>query len=293
MYLAIDVETANPDYSSICQVGIVKFEEGEIVNEWSTLVNPEAYFDPFNTSIHGIDEDAVKHSPTFDAIYDELIERINGQITVHHTSFDKVAINRACLAYDLNELQPKWLDSAKIVRRAWKEFAQRGYGLANVSEYLGIKFQHHDALEDAKAAGLIVHNACVKTGLTAEEWLKRVSKPISRARSSFTINLDGNPEGLFYGENIVFTGTLFMPRKEVAKIASDLGCNVSNSVTRKTTMLVVGIQDAHKLAGFEKSSKHRKAEDLMQKGQQIRILSEKDFIALINSEDEGGNSEKS
>lgn len=44
----------------------------------------------------------------------------------------------------------KRLDSAMIVRRAWPEqFGQRGWGLANVAIFLGIRFRHHDALEDA------------------------------------------------------------------------------------------------------------------------------------------------
>ena len=58
-------------------------------------------------------------------------------------------------------------------------------------------------------------------------------------------------------------------------------------------MLVVGIQDASKLAGYEKSSKHRKTEELIQKGIPITILSEKDFVEMCNSEDENLNLEVS
>ena len=55
-FLAVDVETANADYSSICQIGIAKFVDGELIERWVSLINPETYFDPFNTSIHGISE---------------------------------------------------------------------------------------------------------------------------------------------------------------------------------------------------------------------------------------------
>jgi DNA polymerase-3 subunit epsilon len=47
-------------------------------------------------------------------------------------------------------------------------------------------------------------------------------------------------------------------------------------------MLVVGDQDMRRLAGHEKSSKHRKAEQLALKGQSIRILRESDFKKMIN-----------
>lgn len=52
---------------------------------------------------------------------------------------------------------------------------------------------------------------------------------------------------------------------------------------KKTTILVVGDQDVTKLAGKEKSSKHQKAERLITKGQQIRILRESDFKELVNN----------
>jgi DNA polymerase-3 subunit epsilon len=177
-FLALDVETANSDYSSICQIGIVEFADGRIIDKWNMYINPEACFDPINISIHGITERDVSNAPTFDSVYAELKEKITGQITVHHMPFDKIAISRACNEYELEILQTKWLDSAKIARRAWKEFASRGYGLANIARFLNIEFAHHDALEDAAAAGQIVHHACEKTGLSIEGWLKRVEQPI-------------------------------------------------------------------------------------------------------------------
>lgn len=48
-------------------------------------------------------------------------------------------------------------------------------------------------------------------------------------------------------------------------------------------MLVVGDQDISKLAGSSKSSKHRKAAQLILSGHPIRILSESDFKELVNS----------
>jgi DNA polymerase-3 subunit epsilon len=283
-YLAIDVETSNADYSSICQIGIVEIQNGKLTDQWSTLVNPEAYFDPFNISIHGITENDVENAPTFDAVYSELKNKIAGRITVHHMPFDKIAINRACSEYDLEFLQVVWLDSAKIVRRTWDEFAYRGYGLANIAQYLNIEFEHHDALEDAKAAAQIVRHASEKTGLTIDDWLTRIKKPISDDYNSSSISLEGNPEGSLYGENLVFTGSLFLPRKDAAKIAADLGCNVKSSVSKKTTLLVVGTQDTSKLAGYHKSSKHRKAEKLIENGTPIQILSEKDFVEMCKNE---------
>lgn len=292
-FLAIDVETANADYSSICQIGIVEVRNGRIADQWSTLVNPEAYFDPFNISIHSITEKDVKNAPSFEVLYPELKHRLSESITVHHMPFDKIAINRACSEYNLDFLKTNWLDSAKIVRRTWEEFAYRGYGLANIAKYLNIEFEHHDALEDAKAAVLIVQHACEKTGHSIHDWLDRIHYPISGSTNSspgsnhyegLSKCIDGNPNGPLYGEGIAFTGSLFLSRSKAAEIASNLGCDVKTSVSKKTTILVVGTQDLTKLSGYRKSTKHRKAEKLIEEGKPIKIFSERDFVEMCNNE---------
>ena len=113
--------------------------------------------------------------------------------------------------------------------------------------------------------------------------VKRVRQPIdpTAGSSGSTINRDGNPEGALFGEVIVFTGALEIPRREAADLAATVGCQVASGVTVKTTMLVVGDQDVKKLVGHEKSSKHRKAEELIAKGVAIRILKESDFKELV------------
>ena len=73
-----------------------------------------------------------------------------------------------------------------------------------------------------------------------------------------------------------------MPRREVANLAAAAGCEVADSVSKTTTLLVVGDQDLRHLAGQEKSSKHRKADSLIEKGQPIRILRETDFRSLLS-----------
>ena len=140
---AIDVETANADRASICQIGIVHVEDGVVVDRWQTLVNPEDWFDPWNVSIHGIDEKDVRKSPTLPDVRDELRRRLRGSVLVSHTSFDRVAFERAMTRYVLEQLQVTWLDSAKIVQRAWPErYGRRGYGLRNVATDLDISFAH-------------------------------------------------------------------------------------------------------------------------------------------------------
>jgi DNA polymerase III subunit epsilon len=94
---------------------------------------------------------------------------------------------------------------------------------------------------------------------------------------------DANSEGPLYGEILVFTGALSTVRHTAAVAAAKAGCQVNEGITKHTTLLVVGDQDIRKLAGHEKSSKHRKAEELIRKGQRIRILGESDFKSIIGA----------
>jgi len=141
-------------------------------------------------------------------------------------------------------------------------------------------------LEDAKAAAQILLAAITKTGLDLRGWLERVEQPISSSSSRSPSSharfaQDGNPEGPLFGEVLVFTGTLTTPRREAAGMAARIGCAVADGINKKTTLLVVGDQDVSKLAGHEKSNKHRKAEELILKGQAIRIIRETDFRELV------------
>lgn len=277
-FVVIDVETANPDLSSICQVGIASFRDGLLADAWVSLVNPEDYFDDINVSIHGIEETQVKEAPTWEDVLPEINSRLAGNIVVCHTPFDRVAVTRACDRVRLRGCECTWLDSARVVRRAWPQFSKSGYGLPNVAAHFGIAYKAHDALDDARCAGLLLLRAIEDTGLNPEQWVTRVEQPIDPRGNS--VERDGNPDGELGGEVLVFTGELRVPRREAADAAAEAGCRVDKSVTKHTTMLVVGDQDLRKLAGHEKSSKHTKAELLIQKGQPIRILGEGDFMRI-------------
>lgn len=281
-FVAIDVETANASMSSLCQIGIAEYQEYGLVGQWSTYIDPLDFFDGMNISIYGIDQSTVIGAPVFEEVYSELIDRLEGRIVVCHTHFDRAAINQTTDEYELPRIECQWLDSARITRRAWPQFAKRGYGLGGITKYLGYQFNHHDALEDAKAAGHVVLSACREKNLSVEGWLVCAGQPIFGSSSS-NVTKAGNPEGPLFGEMVVFTGVLSMPRREAADIAAMVGCNVGGNVTTETTVLVVGDQDVTKLAGHNKSSKHRKAETLISKGVPIRILRETDFLNMMNN----------
>ncbi|MGA3165099.1 MAG: exonuclease domain-containing protein [Terriglobia bacterium] len=279
--MTFDVETANADLSSICQAGIASFRDGRLADTWISLVNPEDEFDAINVAIHGIDEHRVKDAPKWRDVLPHVASRLQDRIVVCHTPFDRLALARACDRSGLTRCECTWLDSARVVRRAWPEFSKSGYGLSNVAAHFGIDYRAHDALEDARCAGVLLLRAIADTGLSLEQWLVRVVQPIdSDPRGRHERN--GNPDGELFGEVLVFTGSLSILRREAADAAATAGCRVDGGVTKHTTLLVVGDQDLRKLAGHEKSKKHVRAEQLIGQGQPIRILGESDFMRIVS-----------
>lgn len=169
-FIALDVETASRDSASICQIGLACVTAtGQIVT-YSTYVNPEQTFAPFNTELHGIDAQTVASAPCFPEAWQRLKPLLQLHHLVQHSSFDSRALEAACRAYRLPNADLSWSDSVRIARKAWPEFkGNGGHGLANLKQELGLSFHHHDAEEDARAAAQVVLLAEARLGQSFDQ----------------------------------------------------------------------------------------------------------------------------
>ncbi|MGR3622090.1 3'-5' exonuclease [Pseudophaeobacter sp.] len=186
-YIALDVETASRDSASICQIGLACVRADNGIETYTTYVNPEQRFDPFNTDLHGIDALTVASAPSFPQAWAGLRPLLELHHLVQHSGFDARAITAACRAYRLPNADLSWSDSVKIARKAWPEFkGNGGHGLANLKRELNLSFRHHDAGEDARAAAEVV--------LLAEARLDQTFETISGTtrKTQFSLPLEWN-----------------------------------------------------------------------------------------------------
>ena len=287
LFFTLDVETANAWSGSICQIGLAQSQGGEITAEFDLLVDPEVPFDWFNVELHGISADTVRGHPVFRDSWPRVAKIVGDAPVFHHGHFDRSAINAACKASGLNAAQDNWLDSTLVVRRFWPEFSKKGYGLKSVAEHLGFEFEHHDALEDARATAQILQHILSESGEGLEWWRRRIRQPITpRATGSTSGKIKSKPtgQGVLSGEVVVFTGALSLPRRELTEKAAAAGAEIVGSITKKVTVLVVGIQDPSKAVAGDKSSKQVKAEEALKKGQEITFLDEDAFLSLLETD---------
>lgn len=86
----------------------------------------------------------------------------------------------------------------------------------------------------------------------------------------------------FYNKNCVFTDALEkFTRKDAAQIVCNIGGFCENNVTKKTNFLIVGDFDYSANIKDGKSSKLKKAEQLILAGQDLHIISENTFYDML------------
>ncbi len=164
-FIAVDVETASYDISSICQIGLAFVDFDNTIKTYSTYVDPCTSFAKGNTRLHGISPGTVRSAPTFAMILPTLRPVLEAHPLVQHSRFDEKAFDTACRQAALAVLKSDWTDSVSIARKAWPELrGNGGHGLGHLKKVLGLQFHHHDAGEDARAAAEVILRAETKIG---------------------------------------------------------------------------------------------------------------------------------
>ncbi|MCC9655933.1 exonuclease domain-containing protein [Rhodopirellula halodulae] len=160
-FTAIDFETATRRSDSACQLAAVRVRNGEIVDSACWLIRPRPFvFSPANIQIHGITPAMVRDEPEFGELWPQIQSTLGDDCLIaHNASFD-LGVLLACLeSHDHPAPEFQYSCTRAIARRTWPQ--QPRFGLKPLSDWLGIRFRHHDALEDSVA--------CAKIALAAAE----------------------------------------------------------------------------------------------------------------------------
>ncbi|HQS95067.1 MAG: hypothetical protein B7X90_01885 [Novosphingobium sp. 17-62-19] len=277
-FVALDVETANPRYHSICQIGVVLFENGREVAAEKVLVNPREEFGEWQMRVHSIRPDHVADAPCFAEHHEWLCRWTKGEIVVSHSGFDPSAIAMACGVHGVAEPDCQWIDSRDMARGAWPGL--KSYTLPNLAKALNITYAAHDALEDARACGLLFLHSIAGTPIAAVAVGAGGGAEASKSgRWPGKLRRAGSGAGALLGETVVFTNDFAAGKEAVAAMAAAAGADVEDGVNKRTTMVVVGTRNA--LPGWQaKSNKHLKAEKMFDQGHSIRIVDVDDFMAM-------------
>jgi DNA polymerase-3 subunit epsilon len=301
-FVAIDVETANAHRGSICAIGAAVVRGGVVVSTHSWLVRPPAGLDTFdkvNVRLHGITPDMVADQPSFAERLDQLVEIAEGlPLVAHNAAFDIGALREACLVADKEWPTTDYACSLILARRALNLIS---YRLPIVAAECGVDVgRHHEAGADARACALVVLELARRRNVgTLADLLTDLQVLAGRldaaawrgchgALGSLSTGLiqpetavDADPEHPLYGQVLVFTGALSIRRQDAWDAAAWCGAAVEKTVTKRTTMLVVGDGFTGSDPADFTTGKAAKAVQLREKGHRIEVLTEADLVDLL------------
>ena len=150
-YVSIDLETTglNPKRDRIIEIGAIRVEQGQIVEEFSTFVDPGRKLEERITELTGIRDEDLADAPQLDEVFPKLLEFM-GELPLlgHSILFDYSFLKKAAVDRKLT-FERSAVDTLQIARKYLPELPHRN--LEYLCRYYEIPHHAHRALEDAKA----------------------------------------------------------------------------------------------------------------------------------------------
>jgi len=316
-FIALDFETANEHRSSACEVSLIRISQGQIKEHFTSFIKPHVSmgFNPWNVRIHGITERDVANAREFDHVFRDMMEfKGDLPLVAHNASFDMSVLRRTSELYGLNLPDFDFFCTRVFAERS-TNLTLVNYALVNVCHALAIPFtETHRAEADALACANVALRISEVEGATSLNELAEslLSKPgqisgstyqgISSnsqskkypasmgkgAAKQFLASLsdeDMSYDDDFTGKEVIFTGKLnSMERQDAQEKVLRAGGTSGNNVTKKTSIVVVGSPfDAEIRPGGTLSGKLKRVIDLNEKGAEIMLITENEFLELFEN----------
>lgn len=158
-FVAIDVETANHNPTSICSIGAVKVVDGVIVDRFHEFVKPTPnwYLRRFTNEIHGISRSQTDNARNFAQVWLDVDKFIDGlPLVAHNKNFDEGCIKATFRHYGMSYPDYTFHCTLQQSRRTIPRQLCGSHSLPALCSFMGIPFNnHHNALADAEACAKI------------------------------------------------------------------------------------------------------------------------------------------
>ena len=156
-YVVFDIETTgfSSKNDKIIEIGAVKLKDGEIVDSFSTFVDPKVNIPYKITELTSITQNMVNGQPTIDEVLPKFMEFVGDSVLVaHNAAFDVGFIKKNLM--DMGKtLKNPVMDTVPLARYLYPDLKKVKLNL--VAKHLGISLEnHHRAVDDAKATAEIL-----------------------------------------------------------------------------------------------------------------------------------------
>lgn len=171
-YIAFDVETPNYDNDRISAIGITVIENGTIVDDFYSLVNPEARFDRFNINLTGITPKMVADQPAFPQLWEKISPIMgSGLLIAHNAPFDMRVLAKCLNAYRIHwHPYSYYACTYKMGRSCYPHL--ENHKLDTLCSFINLELDHHHAGSDSRACAELLLNY-LQHGLKVELFLRQ------------------------------------------------------------------------------------------------------------------------
>lgn len=200
-YVVVDLETTGHTPTKgdrIIEIGVVVVQDGKIIKEYSSLVNPEKEIPPFITNLTGIDHSDVIDAPMFNTIAAEVVELFSdAYIVAHNVPFDLGFLNHELEAAGYSSLHQPVIDTVELSRILLPQAP--GFKLGQLSEALSLQHDDpHRALSDASVTAKLLLYLLNKLNTLPYETLHQLQILESRLKSDLYELIDKRLEEISF-----------------------------------------------------------------------------------------------
>lgn len=311
-FTLLHTESVNTNKDAVCHIILVPVIDGARQDPKEFIVNPKA---PFDFVMSGITKQQVEEAPFFEDVWPEIRQALidapfvvcsaEGN-SVHTLAGTIMRLDQYCPTID-------FINAKAICRRTMSQIsysleylsAEYFHDYIDESDPVGIANRWTDlalmGLDNSEAADLrdFAGKEKIRIGsFSSEEVIPSLciyTKPYQphHGFDAESVDVNANPEHPFYGRTIVFTGKMeAMTRNEARTAVVALGGLAPDNLTKDTNILVVGKQDLRVVGEKGLSGKMKKAAQYKEKGGDIEIMDETDFIEALGQENIYKNPQK-
>ncbi len=243
-FVAIDFEKLDDSQLSICEVGMVKYQDGKFVGEFHSYIKPA---ESLNRNLFGMEnlkhitDEMLQSAPTFPEIYNQMKEFSDGNILVcHNKGADLNYLYYNEKEYGLSGLYTEFIDTSDICKRSLEEAYQKLFGKQME--------KHHSALDDAKHAAEILLALSEQSDITAfvkNNYIPEKEKPKSDNTKYKTVSSEElvNEDDMlsdydFFGKICVISGCSDGIKESFGFKLEELGAKMTKKISGKTDVFI-------------------------------------------------------
>jgi DNA polymerase III epsilon subunit family exonuclease len=164
-FIVLDLETTGASPTTGCaitEIGAIPNRGGDIMEEFSSFVNPQVPLPEYIVNLTGITDEMLVDAPLISEVFPDFIDFIDRHehvhLVAHNAPFDIGFLKAA--ATQLSHNWPKYevIDTVKLARRVIDRSEILNYKLGTLSQFFETKaLPNHRALDDVKTTVEVLH----------------------------------------------------------------------------------------------------------------------------------------